>query len=309
MHPPKKILITGGSGLIGRALTDRLQEQGYEVSHLGRSVKRSDVKTFVWDPDSGKMDENSLSDVDVIVHLAGAGIADKRWNDRRKREILSSRADTARMLVERLKSKSAHRVTALISASGISYYGLESPERPFEETDPPADDFMARVTIAWENAVRDAEREGIRVVMVRTGMVLSREGGALSKLAMPVRFGVGAALGSGDQYMNWIHIDDLCSLYIRAIEDVSMSGPYNGVAPQPVTNRAFTRMLAQVLRRPLWMPAVPGFAVRLMVGEVADVILNGGRISSSKLQNAGFDFRFPELKPALEDLLVSAARR
>lgn len=300
----KRVLITGGSGMIGRHLTDRLLQRGYEVSHLGRSKRDSgSVKTFVWDPKKNILDPEALSGIDAIVHLAGAGVADKRWTERRKQEIHSSRVDTARLLVQRLESLRGHRVTTLVSASGISYYGLGDPKSDaFIESDPPADDFMARVAVAWEREVQAAGRLGIRAAMLRTGVVLSSRGGALEKLALPVRLFIGAPLGTGKQYVNWIHIDDLCSLYIKAIEDNSMTGAYNAVTPGPVTNIEMTKAIASTLRRPLWLPPVPGFVVKLIAGEVGELILKGGKISAGKIQNVGFHFRFPVLKSALSDL-------
>lgn len=304
MQAVKKVLVTGGSGMIGSHLTPLLLEKGYEVSHLGRSKRTSGVvKNFVWDPEKNTLDPEALKDIDAVVHLAGVSVADKRWNARHKREVISSRTDTARMLVERLRSLPGHRVTTLVSASGISYYGLDDPARDaFIESDPPADDFMARVTVAWEREVQTAGTLGIRTVMLRTGVVLSSKGGALEKLALPVRFFVGAPLGTGRQYVNWIHIDDLCNLYIKAIEDSSMTGAYNAVAPDPVTNIQMTKAIARSLKRPLWLPPVPGFVVKLIAGGVAEIVLRGGKISSGRIQDAGFRFKFPILKAALDDL-------
>ncbi len=299
-----KVLITGGTGSIGRSLTAHLLNRGYEVTHIGRKGSNSPVRKYDWDPPRGTIDLSAFEGVDAIVHLAGAGIADKRWNKRRKVEILTSRTGTTRLLLHALRTVTDHRIRVLVSASGVSYYGLNDPPgEAFMEQDGPADDFMARVTVAWENEVHVAEELGLRTVMLRTGMALTPRGGALQKLATPVRFFVGAPLGHGRQYANWIHIDDLCNLYIRAIEEPSMSGVYNAVAPRPVTNAELTRAIARALKRPLWLPPVPGFAVRLIAGEVADVVLNGGKVSSEKVQQSGFTFRFPELNAALEDVL------
>lgn len=301
MQPVKNIRITGGSGLIGMKLTALLSERGYVVSHLGRSRRETGIKTFIWNPSKGEIDADALKDVDAVIHLAGAGIADHRWNARRKKEILLSRTQSARLIQESLR-KQRKRLVAFISASGISYYGLEWNEKPFVETDPPADDFMARVTIAWENEARELETLGVRVVMLRTGVVLSREGGALRKLETPIRFFLGAPLGSGEQYVNWIHIDDLCRMYVMALEDASMNGVYNAVAPNPVTNRDLTKAIANVLKRPIWLPRVPGFIVKVIAGQVATLVLKGGRISCSKIEDSGFEFSFPTIEEALKAL-------
>jgi uncharacterized protein (TIGR01777 family) len=298
-----KILITGGSGLIGTHLTERLIAKHYEVVHLSRSPRRSSAKTFSWKPDERFIDSEALKGVNVVVHLAGAGIADKRWNKRYKEEILTSRAATARLLVETLRG-SKHDVTTFVSSSGISYYGTGDPTRnAFAEWDPPGNDYMAYVTVEWEREVAIVKELGIRPVMIRTGLVLTRNGGALDKLTMPVKWLVGAPLGSGSQWINWIHINDLCDIYIKAIEDTLMEGPYNAVAPNPVSNKELTREIARVLKRPLWLPNVPGFVVRMIAGEVAEVVLKGGKVSSKKIEDAGFRFQYRDIEPALRDLL------
>jgi uncharacterized protein len=302
MSPAKNILITGGSGMIGSRLTTLLIEAGHRVSHLSRSPGQSSVKTFAWHPERSFIDEKAFEDIDTIVHLAGAGIADKRWSARRKTEILLSRTDSSRLLAEAIR-RVANHVSALISASGISYYGLKDPGRPFDESEPPAQDFMAKVTVAWEKEI-DAVKDRVRVVKIRTGVVLSQDGVAMKKLTMPVKFFVGAPLGSGKQFVNWIHIDDVCRMYVKAVEDPNMQGVYNGVAPNPVTNAELTRELARVLNRPLWLPPVPRFIVKLIAGEVADVVLEGGRISSSKIEQSGFHFQFGTIRTALQDLLA-----
>lgn len=306
MELPRRVLIAGGSGMIGHYLTESLLGQGVDVVHLTRGGKKSSVKAYLWNPDKGTIDNAALNGVDVIVNLSGVGIADARWNDKYKRAILFSRTESTRLLVRALRDSPGHSVRALVSASGISYYGLDQPPRgAFDEDSAHASDFMADVAVQWEREAHVAESLGIRVVAIRTGVVLTSRGGALEKLAQPVRLFVGAPLGSGAQYVNWIHIDDLCNLYVRAIADEKMAGPFNAVAPTPVTNHEITRAIAQVLERPLWLPPVPGFAVYLIAGEVASVVLKGGKVVSRRLPDAGFAFRFTTPKPALEDLLGS----
>ena len=301
MSGRKNILITGGTGMIGSRLTERLLGQGYHVSHLSRSRRGSSVKTFWWDPSVFQIDESALKDVNIVIHLAGAGIADKRWTADRKNEILRSRTDSTRLLNHALDNI-PNEVKTLVSASGTSFYGLENAARPFKEEDAPGDDFMARVTRAWESQV-DQMRDRMRVVKLRTGVVLSEKGIAMKKLTLPIKLFVGAPLGSGQQYVNWIHIDDVCRMYVMALEDEAMQGAYNAVAPDPVTNRELTRELARVLHRPLLLPPVPGLVVKAIAGEVAQVVLKGGAISSQKIEDAGFRFQFSTVRSALEDLL------
>lgn len=302
MSNSRNILITGGSGMIGSKLTSMLVANGHHVSHLGRSKNKSQAKTFLWDPSKWYIDAEALSGIDTVIHLAGAGIADKRWTAGRKNEILLSRTESSRLLSESLR-RIPNQVTALIAASGISFYGLENRKRPFVEDDLAGSDFMARVTVAWEKEV-DKVSDSIRLVKIRTGVVLSESGIAMKKLTLPVKLFVGAPLGSGQQYVNWIHIDDVCRIYLQAVENVTMHGAYNAVAPNPVTNKELTLELARVLKRPLWAPPVPEFLVKLIAGEVADVVLHGGKISAAKLEQTGFKFRFEDVRSALEDLLT-----
>ena len=307
MHQsPKNILITGGSGAIGRRLTDRLLSLGHGVTHLGRGGKQSSVKAYRWDPSRKQIDRAALTDVDTIVHLAGAGINQKRWNEEVRREIYSSRVDTARLLVDTLRDMPSHSVRTFVSASGVSYYGLDEPHGgAFVETDRSGPDFLARVANNEEDEVRLAAERGVRTVMVRTGLAFMKDDGALKTFAIPVRLFVGAPLGSGAQWVNWIHVDDLCEVYIRAIEDSTVEGAFNAVAPNPVTNRELTKEIASVLRRPLWLPPVPGFVIELIAGEVAEYVIKGGKVSSDKIESTGFKFRFPKLRTALQDLLIN----
>ena len=297
----KKVLITGGNGMIGTRLTALLTALGYHVAHLRRSRKNAPVETFLWNPATNDIDARAFKDAGAVIHLAGAGIADKRWNRKRKNEILASRAGTARLVRETLE-KEAHQVRLFISASGINYYGLSDPVRPFVESDPPGNDFMAEVTQAWEREADAFDSLGLRVIKIRTGVALSLKSIALTRIAQPVKFFVGAPLGTGRQFFNWIHIDDLCRIYIKAIEDSSMHGAYNAVAPTPVTNKDLTKEIARVLKKPLWLPPVPEFLVKLIAGEVAEVVLNGGKVSADKIRNAGFDFQFATLRSTLEEI-------
>jgi len=298
----KNILITGASGLIGSRLTEMLSQKGHQVSHLSRSKKNDKVKSFVWDVEKGEIDPEALKDAEVIIHLAGAGVADKRWNEKRKKEILESRTKSTALLYQALKN-SHHNVRALVSASAIGYYGFCLDERIFTEESEPGTDYLAQVTRQWEAAVDKIASLNIRVVKLRIGIVLSEKGGALAEIARPIRFGVGAALGTGKQYLSWIHIDDLCSMFIKAAEDDKMIGAYSAVCDW-VTNDALTQSIAKILHRPLWLPPVPDFMMKMIVGEMAMVVVNGSKVSSEKIRKTGFKFQYPELNEALKNLLL-----
>ncbi|PKV66552.1 TIGR01777 family oxidoreductase [Pontibacter ramchanderi] len=294
-----KILITGGSGLIGSRLSEMLIDQGYEVAHLSRSPdKYSHYKTFRWDVQAGSLDENAITYADYIIHLAGAGLADEKWTKERKREILRSRVDSSQLLYKGLQQQK-HRVKAFISASAIGIYG-DSGDQLMSEESTYGEDFMAEVCKAWEASVWPIKDLGIRTVILRTGIALSEKGGALPQMARPVKLMAGAPFGSGKQYMSWIHMDDLCRLYIRAIEDTQFAGVYNAVAPHPVTNQEFTEALAEVMHKPLVLPKVPSFALNMMLGEMSAVVLSGQRVSANKVLQTGFTFEYNYLDEALE---------
>jgi uncharacterized protein (TIGR01777 family) len=299
---PKQILITGASGLVGSRLTQLLLAQGHSVSHLSRSSKQGKIPTYVWDVEKKYIDPNAFKETDTIIHLAGAGVADKRWSAQHKKDILESRTNSSRLLFEKLKDGN-HSVKNFISASAIGLYGFTLSDKIFTETSPPANDFLATVVKAWEEEVDQIGQLNIRVVKIRIGIVLSEKGGALEQMARPVKLGIGSPLASGKQYMSWIHIDDLCGLFIKTVEDSKMIGAYNGVAPHPVTNEEMTKSIAKTLNRPLFAPNVPSFVLRIMVGELAEIIVNGSNISSRKAEEAGFNFKFKTLESALNGLL------
>jgi uncharacterized protein (TIGR01777 family) len=294
-----KILITGASGLIGTRLTEMLLQQGHEVVHLSRSKGLAKVPTFVWDIDAGTVEEDAFRGVSAVIHLAGAGVADERWTEGRKREILDSRIKSAELLARCLK-KSQH-VHLVVSASGIGYYGAGTGDTEYSERDKSGNDFLARVVDEWEKAVDKIPVK--RIVKLRTGIVLSEKDGALKKMMTPIQLFVGAPLGTGTQYMSWIHIDDLCRMYIKAIDDDTMNGVYNATGLAAVTNAEFTQAIARALKKPLWLPAVPAFVLKLALGEMAEMVLTGSKVSSEKIQQAGFQFLFPDLNQALENLL------
>ena len=297
------VLITGGRGLIGTALCQMLQKEGHRVSLLSRSVKPgTGVPVYLWNPDKAEIPPEALKETDCIIHLAGENIGSKRWSAKRRQEILDSRIRPVNLLLKRIKEQNIS-LLSFISASAIGYYGLNSSERIYTETDPPAGDFLGRVCSQWEEAVLQFEELGVRTVQLRTGVVLTSQGGALSKMLTPVKFGIGSALGNGRQYMPWIHVDDLCRMYIKAMEDQAINGAYNAVAPEFVRNKAFTRTLAKVLRKPFFFPNIPRAALKILFGKKADLVLEGSRVSADKIEAAGFRFRFPQHEMALRDLL------
>lgn len=299
---PKKVLITGASGLIGNRLTNLFLERGYEVVHLSRNAKTGKVRAYAWDISSGTLDEQAFNGVDAVIHLAGAGVADKRWTSARKREILDSRVKSTRLLANFLVTQ-RHRVKTFISASAIGYYGFGLTNEVFTEESKPGTDFLARVVTEWERGVQVVQTLDIRTVLLRIGIVLSNKGGALKEMARPIRFGFGAPLGTGKQYLSWIHIDDLCNMFVFAMENEGLAGIYNATGTQPVTNAEFTQAVAGELKKPMWLPAVPPFVLKLLLGEMADMIINGSVVSSQKIQRAGFQFQYTELGVALKHLL------
>lgn len=298
----KRILITGASGLIGSRLTELLVKEGYGISHLGRYAKQGSVSSFVWNVEEGKIDAEALREVDTVINLAGAGVADLRWTTSRKQLILESRIKSCALLYEALRN-TQHQVKTFITASAIGYYGCETDEVCTEDS-PPGQDFLADVVRQWEQEADKISQLGIRLVKLRIGIVLSSQGGALMEMARPVRWWVGSPLGSGNQYLTWIHIDDLCRMFLKAATDQTMSGVYNAVGPQWVTNHMMMKTMAEVLHKPFFLPPVPGFMLRFILGQMADIILSGSKVSSSKIQQTGFDFRFRELEPALANLLL-----
>jgi uncharacterized protein len=297
----KKILITGASGLIGKRLTDLLLKKGYQVSHLSRSSKSGRVPSFVWDVDKDEMDSKALEGVDAIIHLAGAGVADKRWTKSRKEEILMSRVKSTELLHNTLLA-TPNTVKAVVSASAIGYYGFQFNEELTEESKPGAD-FLAKVTNQWEAEVDKLAALKIRVVKLRIGIVLSEKGGALVEMAKPIRWGVGSPLGTGSQYISWIHLDDLCEMFIHAIDTDQMNGAFNAVSGNWVTNEEITKAIARELKKPLWLPNVPAFVLKIIVGEMAAIVLGGSKVTADRIKGTGFKFIYDKLEAALENSL------
>lgn len=296
------VLISGGSGLIGTALTAHALAAGHEVRWLVRKERTgAPVPTFLWNPGKGSIDEQALPGVTHIVHLSGANVADKRWTEKRIRELYDSRIVTADLLLATVQ-RLGIRPEAFISASGINYYGTFTERTIYTEEDRPANDTLGRLTQEWERAaLRWAPL--CRTVMLRTPMVLSAKGGALAKLAAPARLGLGSVLGTGMQWVPWVHLDDLVRAYLHAMEDQRMRGPYNIVAPEHILGRDLMAGLSKALHRPFFLPAVPAWVLRTVLGRRADIILLGSRASSGRYQALAGPFTYPELEPALQDLL------
>jgi len=301
------ILITGGSGLVGRALTDLLLKKGYQIIILTRKITdknpRPNLKYALWDIKKNIIDIEAIQESDYIIHLAGAGVVDKKWTAAYQQEIIDSRVNSSSLIIETLKSN-PNKIKAIISSSAIGWYGPDlSSNHPFVETDKHDDSFLGNTCKLWEESVEPAHQMGIRVCKLRTGIVLSTEGGALKEFLKPIKLGVAAILGSGKQIVSWIHINDLCRMFLFAIENEEMSGSYNAVAPFPVTNKNLTLTLAKQIKGIFFIPSyVPSFILKLMMGKRSIEVLKSCYVNSEKISKSGFTFFFPSIEVALKDL-------
>ena len=303
------ILITGGTGLVGTAVSKLLVGKGYEVIILSRGQSDAGKQPFPiahWDPEQQVIDVAAVQKADYIINLAGAGVADKRWTKKRKQEIVDSRVKSGELLVKALKENS-NKVKAVIQASAIGWYGGDEKKKrgkhAFTEDTPADNEYLGETCKLWEASIDPVQDLGIRLVKLRTGIVLSKDGGALDKYKQPVRFGVAPILGIGKQVISWIHIEDLARLYIHAIENEQLQGIYNAVASQPVTNRNFMIMLAQKIKGRFYIPLfVPSFVLKIMLGEMSIEVLKSATVSNSKISRAGFQFLYPTIDAALDDL-------
>lgn len=297
------ILIAGGTGLIGQRLSQLLKEKNYEVLHLSRHKDlEAEFPAYQWDLKKGTIDEAAIEKADYIVNFAGAGIADKPWTKERKRLIIDSRVDSTLLLKKYIQKKKTP-IRAFVSASAVGYYGHRG-EQVMKENDPPGSKgFLSESVQLWENAIQEVAATGVRTAVIRIGIVLSTQGGALEKILLPFKFFNGAYFGDGQQWMSWIHLDDLCRMFMEAIENEQIKGIYNGVAPHPVRNKDLVLTIKKALDKPAVILPVPEFALRLALGQMADTIFESTRVSSEKIEEAGFKFQFPHLEPALRDLL------
>lgn len=301
-----RVLITGATGLIGKHIVARCKENGIAIHYLttrkSKITSSENYKGFYWNPDSGDIDTSCFEGVDAIIHLAGASIS-KRWTAAYKKEILSSRVEPTHLLLQSLMGKK-HTVKHIVSASAIGVYP-DSLVNYYDESfkDFNKDSFLTLVVNKWEEAVDDFKALDIAVSKIRIGLVLAEDGGALPAIVKPIKIGAGAAFGSGKQWQSWIHIYDLSNMFITVLED-ELTGVFNGVAPNPVTNNDLVLTAAKVLNRPLILPNIPKFVMRLVLGEMHTILFESQRVSSQKIEGEGFQFKFHKLQPALEDLLL-----
>ncbi|MET0244074.1 MAG: TIGR01777 family oxidoreductase [Flavitalea sp.] len=301
------ILLTGGTGFIGRALTEMLVKQNYSVIILTRKPKPASgkVRYAPWDINAGTIDENAVQEADYIIHLAGAGVADKKWTEKRKKEIVDSRVKSGELLVSVL-NKVPHKVKAFVSASAIGWYGADPhiPNRePFQEEHPHDTNFLGQTCYLWERSL-DGLDSKIRLVKLRTGIVLGNGGGAYAEFEKPVKMGVAAILGSGKQIISWIHIEDMCRQYLYAIENDEVSGVYNSVAPKPVSSKELTITIAKFLKGSFYIPInVPVFVLKIMLGDRSIEILKSATVSTDKMHRQGFTFLYPSIDSAVANLV------
>ncbi|PWH83044.1 TIGR01777 family protein [Algibacter marinivivus] len=299
-----RVLITGATGLIGQEIVKRCHEKDIQVSYLTTSKSKisqaENYKGFYWNPRANKIDTDCFKGVDAIIHLAGATVS-KRWTASYKKEIISSRTLTTTLLINSLK-EIKHQVKQVVSASAIGIYP-DSLTNYYDQThNEVSSSFLGQVVSVWEQAVDEFSKLNITVSKIRIGLVLSNKGGALAEIVKPIKFGFGAAFGSGKQWQSWIHIQDLANMFLYVLEK-NIEGVYNGVAPNPVSNQELTKVAASKLKKPLFMPNIPKFFMKLVLGEMHILLFESQRVSSKKIENKGFHFEYNYLEPALEDLL------
>jgi uncharacterized protein (TIGR01777 family) len=304
------VLITGGTGMVGQSLTNLLLAKGYEVIVLTRQKKRSSRTHFSyaqWDVKKGWIDPSAIAAADYIIHLAGEGVADKRWTTARKKAILDSRVDTSALIVKSLKDN-PNKVKAIVAASAIGWYGPDnekSLQTGFVETDPVDSSFLGDTCKLWEESMHPVKEMGIRLVTIRIGIVFNNRGGALAEFIKPARFGAAAILGDGKQIVSWIHQQDLNRLMLFALEQEQVIGVYNAVAPDPVNNATLTKAIAQRFHKWSIPFNVPSFILKIMLGEMSIEVLKSAKVSAAKIIAAGFSFDYASMDEALDDLLIS----
>lgn len=292
------VLISGATGLVGKKLTKELKAKGYTVRSLSRKKEKD---SFYWNVNENYIDPKAFENLDAIIHLAGAPISGK-WTKAYKKELYESRVNTADLLFDYAKKYSPDLKT-FISASGTNYYGTFTSDKIFTEEDQNGDDFLGNLCKDWENAAFQFETLGTRVVALRTAAVLAENSGMLKEFMPLAKWNLASPLGSGKQIVPWIHLDDLTQMYMYALEIENVKGAYNAVAPEIITNKEFTKTITKVMKKSMFLPNVPSFALKLILGEMSSIALEGSAASPQKIQNTGFQFKFPELEPALKDLI------
>jgi len=300
-------MITGGTGLIGSALTKSLVEKGHQVIILTRNSsnkkKTGNLSYSQWDPGKGTYNAHDFASADAIIHLAGANVAEKRWTDERKKEIIDSRVQGGELIIKVLREV-PNKVSTILSASAIGYYGPDQiPASPFVEEMPPYHDFLGQTVSQWEASLNPVIQMGKRLVIFRTGIVLSRQGGAYKEFEKPLHFGIASILGSGKQVISWIHIDDMVRLYIAALEDEGWKGTYNAVAPVPVTNKELVLSMARQKNKIFVPLPVPSIVLKTLLGEMSIEVLKSTTVSSAKVEQRGFIFLYPTIDKAVAALL------
>lgn len=296
---PKNILITGATGLVGRQLVPTLQALGHQVSILTRKpIAIPGVKVFLWNVYEQKIDHKAFENIDTVIHLAGEGIADKKWTPQRKKEIIDSRVQSAKLLYQAISDTKAP-VTTFVSASAVGYYGNRKNEVLTEESEP-GKGFLPDCCVQWENAADEGVNMGIRVVKVRIGIILSKEEGALAAMDKPIRNFVGAPLGSGKQWVPWVHLDDVVKIFVAAVENSAMHGAYQACAPFPVTNKFLAKTIGGKINRPIWPIHVPAFVLKLVMGEMSILPLMSTNTLATKLLETGYKYSYVNLDVALE---------
>ena len=297
------VLITGGSGMIGRRLSELLNNSGYSVRILSRKrVLVPGARVYLWDHSAGFIEEGALDGITILIHLAGTNIGSARWDKKGRESIVESRVHSARFLHKQLTEKRI-RPDLFISASAIGYYGAVTSSHIFTEEDPPGKDFASTTAQLWESEARRFVTIAERVAIIRTGIVLSASGGMLQKIIPTVKMHFSPLFGKGDQWVPWIHIDDIAAIYMKVIKDSSLTGVINGVSPSPLTYSGLVRELSAVMEKPVLSLPTPKLIWKIIFGSKADILLHGSRVSSEKIEKSGFKFSYPEIKPALINLL------
>jgi uncharacterized protein (TIGR01777 family) len=300
-----KVLITGGTGLIGQEITSLLLANNYDVSFLSRTPRQSNIKSFQWNPEKGEIDQRAIDYADIIIHLAGENISSKRWSAKQKKRIINSRTQSTQIL-EKAIIASTKKPIAFISASATGYYGGKTSEKIYTEDDKAGSDFLAETVERWESNVKKIAKIGIPTAILRLGLVMSHKGGALPKMLPPIKMGVGSAIGTGKQWMPWISIEDLARMFHFVIEKKLISEKpvkpliYNAVGIEHINNYQFTKRIAKAIKRPFFFPNIPSFILKIMFGEMSVIVLNGSRISSDKIIKEGFVFNDTKI----EDLFI-----